>query len=154
MAASRGRRIGFSLIIVAALAALIAFTQRSRIQLALFDRALATAMADKPFAADAMHILFCGTGSPMPSRDRAEACTAVIAGGKLCVFDAGEGAARNLVAMQAPLDRAGGVYLTHLHSDHINGLGNLALLHWVGSGARAARTGGAGGHGRAAQGAA
>jgi ribonuclease Z len=39
--------------------------------------------------------------------------------------------------MQAPFDQMGGVFLTHLHSDHINGLGNLALQHWVGSNATA-----------------
>jgi ribonuclease Z len=134
----RSRKTGCG-VLIAVLILLIAaaFTQRERIQLALFDRALRSAMADQPFAAADMHILFCGTGSPMPSRDRAEACTAVIAGGKLFVFDAGEGAARNLLAMRAPLDRMGGVFLTHLHSDHINGLGNLALQHWVGSNAAA-----------------
>ncbi|NJS15622.1 MAG: MBL fold metallo-hydrolase [Sphingopyxis sp.] len=73
----------------------------------------------------------------MPSPDRAEACTAVIANGRLFIFDAGEGAGRNLIRMQAPLGRADGVFLTHLHSDHFNGLGNLALQRWVGNAATA-----------------
>lgn len=138
MVGQRRNKTGCGLIVVLMVVALAAaFANRERILLAMFDRAVASAMADKPFAEDDMHILFCGTGSPMPSRDRAEACTAVIAGGKLFIFDAGEGAARNLMAMQAPLGRTGGVFLTHLHSDHINGLGNLALQHWVGSNAAA-----------------
>jgi ribonuclease Z len=132
------RRTGCGLLTILLVAVIVAaFVQRERILTALFDRAVGAAMAPKPFAAADMHILFCGTGSPMPSRDRAEACTAVIAGGRLFIFDAGEGSARNLTAMQAPFDRMGGVFLTHLHSDHINGLGNLALQHWVGSNATA-----------------
>lgn len=132
------RRTGCGLLTILLVAALsIAFAQRESIMSALFDRAINSAMTPQPYAAADMHVLFCGTGSPMPSRDRAEACTAVIAGGRLFIFDAGEGAARNLMTMQAPFDRMGGVFLTHLHSDHINGLGNLALQHWVGSNARA-----------------
>lgn len=134
------RRMKSSIVIIAvviAIALVLGYKQRDLILLRLFDRALAQAMADRPFADDGMHILFCGTGSPLPSRDRAEACTAVIAGGQLFIFDAGEGAARNLMAMGAPMGRARGVFLTHLHSDHINGLGNVALQHWVGSTARA-----------------
>lgn len=132
------RRTGCGLIAALLVIALvIALLQRDRIMLALFDRALASAMADRPYADDGLHILFCGTGSPLPSRDRAEACTAVIAGGRLFIFDAGEGAGRNLAQMQAPLGSAAGIFLTHLHSDHINGLGNVALQHWVGSNAAA-----------------
>lgn len=121
--------------LVFALAAAFAF--RERIIFALFDRAVTTAMTPQPYAKDGLHILFCGTGSPLPSPDRAEACTAVIAGGRLFIFDAGEGAARNLMRMQAPMGAAAGVFLTHLHSDHINGLGNLALQRWVVSAAAA-----------------
>ena len=46
-------------------------------------------------------------------------------------------AGQPLFRMAAPLGRAQAVFLTHLHSDHINGLGNLALLRWVGSTAKA-----------------
>lgn len=138
MTAARKIRPGCLAIAAIAIIALgTAFAMRERLLAAIFDRAVASAMADRPFAANDMHIIFCGTGSPMPNRDRAEACTGVIAGGRLFIFDAGEGAARNLMAVQAPLDRVGGVFLTHLHSDHINGLGNLALQHWVGSNATA-----------------
>lgn len=138
MQAERSKRTGCGIVtILMILGIATAFIERERIMLALFDRAVASAMADKPYAADDLHILFCGTGSPLPNRDRAEACTAVIAGGRLFIFDAGEGSSRNLQMMQAPMDRMGGVFLTHLHSDHINGLGNLALQHWVGTNAAA-----------------
>lgn len=138
MANGRKLRTGLGLVALLVVALLLAgLLQRDRILTAMFDRAVTAAMTPRPYAAADMHILFCGTGSPLPARDRAEACTAIIAGGRLFVFDAGEGAGRNLMQMQAPLDRMGGVFLTHLHSDHINGLGNLALQHWVGTTATA-----------------
>jgi ribonuclease Z len=134
--AQRKIATGCGLVAVLLVAALvIAFALRERIMLALFDRAVATAMTPEPYSKDGLHILFCGTGSPMPSADRAEACTAVIANGQLFIFDAGEGAGRNLMRMAAPLGQTRATFLTHLHSDHINGLGNLALQRWVGSNA-------------------
>lgn len=136
--AQRKAATGCGLIAVLIVAALVAaFAFRERIMLAMFDRAVTAAMTPKPYSKDGLHILFCGTGSPLPSPDRAEACTAIIAGGRLFIFDAGEGAGRNLMRMQAPLGAARGIFLTHLHSDHINGLGNLALQRWVGSTAAA-----------------
>ena len=136
--AQRKVATGCGLVAVLLVGALVvAFAYRERIMLALFDRAVAAAMTPEPYSKDGLHILFCGTGSPLPSPDRGEACTAVIANGQLFIFDAGEGAVRNLARMQAPIDAAQGIFLTHLHSDHINGLGNLALLRWVGSTATA-----------------
>ena len=136
--AQRKVATGCGLVAVLLVAAIVvAFAMRERIMLALFDRAVATAMSPPPYARDGLHILFCGTGSPLPSPDRGEACTAVIANGQLFIFDAGESAGRSLSRMAAPLGRAQAVFLTHLHSDHINGLGNLALLRWVGSTAKA-----------------
>ena len=29
-----------------------------------------------------LHVVLCGTGSPLPDRNRAQACTAIIAGGE------------------------------------------------------------------------
>ena len=136
--AQRKVATGCGLVAVLLVAALVtAFAMRERIMLALFDRAVTAAMTPEPYSKDGLHILFCGTGSPLPGGDRGEACTAVIAGGKLFIFDAGEGAGRSLMRMQAPMGQAAGVFLTHLHSDHINGLGNLALQRWVGSTATA-----------------
>jgi ribonuclease Z len=82
-----------------------------------------------------IHVGFCGTGSPLPSRDRASACTAVWVGGKLFIFDAGEGAGETLSLMGLPLGKTEGVFLTHLHSDHFEGLGPLALQRWAGASA-------------------
>jgi ribonuclease Z len=124
-------------LVVAALG-VAAYLQRDAFQMALFDRALNKQMTRKTLAGlnpNALHIVFCGTGSPLPTRDRAEACTAVIAGGRMFVFDSGEGSAKILALTGLPLGMIQGVWLTHLHSDHFEGLGALMLQRWAGSSA-------------------
>lgn len=79
-----------------------------------------------------LHVALCGTGSPLPSAERAGACTLVIAGKRMFVVDAGEGGARTLQLMGMPLARVERLLLTHFHSDHIDGLGPLMLMHWTG----------------------
>lgn len=126
------RWIGLFALALLALAA-IAFTFRDRIALRLYERGAARAMATDNLATmpDGLHAAFCGTGSPLPDPERAGPCLAVIAGKRMILVDAGEGAARNLNAMAlspAHIDR---VLLTHFHSDHIDGLGPLAMQRWV-----------------------
>ena len=62
-------------------------------------------------------------GRRCPIRGRAGACTVIIAGKHIFVVDAGEGGARNISLMGIPNGRIEGVFLTHFHSDHIDGLG-------------------------------
>jgi len=83
---------------------------------------------------DGLHVGLCGTGSPLPNRDRAGACTVVIAGKAMFVVDAGEGGARNIALMGLPNGRIRALFLTHYHSDHIDGLGPMMLLRWTASG--------------------
>jgi ribonuclease Z len=78
---------------------------------------------------EGLHVAFCGTGSPLPDPGRGGACTAVIAGDRVFLFDAGEGAAESLALMGIAPSNVEAVFLTHFHSDHINGLGALALQH-------------------------
>ena len=80
---------------------------------------------------DGLHVYLCGTGSPMPDATRAGPCIGVLAGEKAYVFDTGSGGVRNLGSMGFPIARLEGVYLTHLHSDHIDGLGELLMLSWI-----------------------
>src|SRR5205814_5576947 len=47
-------------------------------------------------APDALRVLLCGTSSPIPSPRRAEACTAVFAGGRMWIVDTGPGSWRTL----------------------------------------------------------
>lgn len=80
---------------------------------------------------DGLHVYLCGTGAPMPDAMRAGPCLGVLAGKQAYVFDVGSGGMRNLGAMGFPLARLESVYLTHLHSDHIDGLGELLVLSWI-----------------------
>jgi ribonuclease Z len=82
--------------------------------------------------ADGLHLVVCGSGSPLPDPTRAGPCSMVIAGNRLFVVDAGEGGARNLTLMGMPTGRVEALLLTHFHSDHIDGLGPLLLLRWSG----------------------
>lgn len=86
--------------------------------------------------ADGLHVGLCGTGSPLPNPDRAGACTVVIAAKRVFVVDAGEGGARNIGLMGIPQGKIERLFLTHFHSDHIDGLGPMMLLRWTGSSAK------------------
>ena len=85
---------------------------------------------------DGLHAIFCGTGTPLPDRARAGPCLAVIAGDQIFVFDAGEGAAETLSLLGVNAGDIETVFLTHLHSDHFDGLAPLALQHWATGSAR------------------
>lgn len=109
------------------------------IAIALLKRAVAERVgrdvtADLP---DGLHVALCGTGSPLPDPTRAGPCTMVIAGKHVFVVDAGEGGARNLNRMGMPIGRIEALFLTHFHSDHIDGMGPLMLLRWSGNAATA-----------------
>lgn len=80
---------------------------------------------------DGLHVILCGTGSPLPDPTRAGPCTMIIAGAHIFVVDAGEGSARNLILMGLPIGRIERLFLTHFHSDHIDGMGPM-LLRWSG----------------------
>jgi len=126
-------RIGLALLALLLLAGVGFYVLRDRVALALFQHAV-----DRGIAADTIDALpdgltagFCGTGSPLPDRTRAGPCTAVIAGKRLFIFDAGDGSAETLSLMGLSPARIEAVFLTHFHSDHIDGLGNLALQRWA-----------------------
>jgi ribonuclease Z len=82
-------------------------------------------------APDALRVLLCGTASPIPSPRRAEACTAVFAGGHMWVVDTGPGSWRTLALRRIRGEAIGAVFYTHLHSDHIGELGEFNLQTWV-----------------------
>lgn len=85
------------------------------------------ARAEEP----AITVTLLGTGSPVPRVDRAGPATLVEAGGERLLFDCGRGAAQRLWQRQVPLSAITGVFLTHLHSDHVVGLPDLWLTGWL-----------------------
>ena len=92
------------------------------------NRMAASAMDDLP---DGLHVILCGAGSPLADERRSGPCTAVLAGDTLVIFDAGTGGSRQLTLMNLPHDRIEALFLTHFHSDHIDGMGELMLQRWV-----------------------
>lgn len=82
-------------------------------------------------ASDQMRVTLLGTGSPVPSDTRYGMSTLVQAGGHNLVFDAGRGATVRLTQAGVPIGQIDGVFLTHYHSDHVNGLSDLWMTGYV-----------------------
>ncbi|HEX5098946.1 MAG TPA: MBL fold metallo-hydrolase [Polyangiaceae bacterium] len=78
-----------------------------------------------------MTVTLLGTGSPIPSPDRFGPSTLVEAAGVRLVFDVGRGAPIRLWQKQIPLGSINAHFLTHLHSDHVNGLPDLWMSGWI-----------------------
>lgn len=110
------------------------YASRSLIAERLFERALNQSVGvDQSLAlGDGLHAYLCGSGSPLPSAERAGPCIGVVAGKQAFVFDAGSASIRKLLRMGFPVEKLHGVFLTHLHSDHIDGLGEMLLQSWIG----------------------
>lgn len=128
------RRIGLWIVAAVVVIGAAAFVFRAslaeRVMLAGVKRNLA---ADGVASlGDGLHIVLCGAGGPLPDPVRSGPCNAVIAAGKLFVVDAGSGAARNLTRMGFFPGQVDALLLTHFHSDHIDGMGELAMLRWTG----------------------
>lgn len=80
---------------------------------------------------DELSVALCGTGSPLPDPTRAGPCTLIGAGDRIYIVDTGIDSARNLLLWRVPLDKIAGIFITHLHSDHIGELGEFRLQTWV-----------------------
>jgi ribonuclease Z len=110
-----------------------AYAFQAPLSVALAQRFATSRMASDPMAElpDGLHLGICGAGSPFPDEKRSAPCSLVLAGKRLFVFDAGAGSARNIGRMGFNHGRIEAVFLTHFHSDHIDGLGELMLQRWV-----------------------
>ncbi|SMF88479.1 ribonuclease Z [Azospirillum oryzae] len=73
----------------------------------------------------AISVTLLGTGTPTLNTNRFGFSTLVQAGGLNLVFDAGRGNALRLAQINLPLGKVDATFLTHFHSDHLNGLGDL-----------------------------
>jgi ribonuclease Z len=128
------RRIMSIVIVVALVLGLAAYALRGTLALTIMrfaaERAIgADAIAEFP---DGLHVVLCGAGSPLADPLRSGPCVAVIAGVHLFEVDVGDGAGRNLTRLGLPPGRVEALFLTHFHSDHIDGLGELTVLRWAG----------------------
>lgn len=133
----RGWKVVVSLTTVVLVAAVAVTQFQAEIGTAVLKRVV-SARAGRDATADlpnGLHIALCGTGSPLPNPTRAGPCNVVIAGKHMFVVDAGEGAARNIALMGLPNARIEGLFLTHFHSDHIDGMGPMMMLRWTGASA-------------------
>ena len=131
------KRIAIGLVLALLLAGglALAFGQRA-IGEQLYAQAIRERAGSDPSAAlpDGLHAYVCGTGSPLPDEHRAGPCIAVLAGKTGLVIDAGSGSVRKLGAMGFPMHQLEAAFLTHLHSDHIDGVGELLLQAWMAGG--------------------
>lgn len=132
-------QILLAVLALGAIAAGIAYANRREIGAGLIAAVASNSIFRDTIASlpDGLHAGFCGTGSPFPSPTRSGPCTAVIAGKRMFVVDAGRGAADMIIRMGLQPARLEAVLLTHFHSDHIDGLGQLAEHHWLAGGAKA-----------------
>lgn len=80
---------------------------------------------------DGLHVLLCGAGNPLPDPKRSGPCAAVMAGETIIIVDAGSSAARNLAMFGIRADQVDAILITHFHSDHMDGLGELLLQRWA-----------------------
>ena len=92
---------------------------------------LTFAVAAPALSADDFLVTLLGTGMPVPSPDRFGNSTLIEAGGQRLVFDMGRGVTIRLWQKQIPLGSIDAHFVTHLHSDHINGLSDLWLSGWI-----------------------
>jgi ribonuclease Z len=127
------RNLAVALLAVLAVLASGAWLFRGALSVAVAKRIVvgrlaADALTELP---DGLHVGLCGSGSPFPDDRRSGPCTLVVAGKRLFVFDAGSGSARNIGKMGFQQGRIEAIFLTHFHSDHIDGLGELMLQRWV-----------------------
>src|SRR5262249_9816847 len=78
-----------------------------------------------------LHLVLCGTGTPLPDPGRAGACTAVIAGGEFILVDVGPGSWETVDPANLPTAGLSAILLTHFHSDHIGDLGEAVTQSWI-----------------------
>lgn len=127
------RTFFLSVVVLLVLLALAAYVLRVPLSVALAGRMAASrlgadALAELP---DGLHVGLCGAGSPMPDEKRGGPCTLVLAGKRMFVFDAGSASVRNIGKMGFSHGAIEAIFLTHFHSDHIDGLGELMLQRRV-----------------------
>jgi ribonuclease Z len=95
-----------------------------------FTYAISFAQQTPPKPNSAFYAVLLGTGFPRPDASRAGPSTAIVVGDKVFIVDAGRGITMRLAGSGLALNSVAAVFLTHLHSDHIDGLPDLFHSTW------------------------
>ena len=120
-------------LVLTSLITMVLIDQKEDIYASLILRGAEIQMGNSPTDnfEDGLHVSLCGAGGPLPAPKASGPCVMIVAGEKQFVIDAGTNGARNLARMGYALGKIDAVFLTHFHSDHIDGLGEMATLRWV-----------------------
>lgn len=78
-----------------------------------------------------MVVTLLGTGTPLNDPKRFGFSNLVQAGGLNLLIDAGRGASIRLGQLGVPLGKIDAVFISHFHSDHINGLGDIYSTGYI-----------------------
>lgn len=79
-----------------------------------------------------MRVTMLGTGTPLPDPNRAGPATLVQVGGLNLLFDCGRGVLIRLAAAGLPTPALlHGLFLTHLHSDHVTDFNDVVTTRWA-----------------------
>jgi ribonuclease Z len=79
---------------------------------------------------DGMRVTLLGTGTPFPNAERFGSAILVEVVGKKLLFDCGRGVVIRLTQAGVSPKEIDGLFLTHLHSDHVVGIPDLWLSGW------------------------
>lgn len=90
-----------------------------------------TVLAPAAAQGQEIKVTLLGTGAPPPVMNRFGPSTLVEAGSQKLLFDAGRGALQRLTQLRVRWQDVQGVFLTHLHSDHVVGFPDLWLTGWL-----------------------
>lgn len=123
-------------VLVLLLSAAAAFTVfRDRLITMVMKKQIAFNLSGTAFKemSGGLDVILCGAGSPLPDPARSGPCVAVIAGQRVMIVDVGSGSVRRITPAGIPVSKIEDVFLTHFHSDHIDGLGELMMQRWGGA---------------------
>ena len=127
----------FTLIIISTCTGLlyIILTQSESAGIFVLEKVAQQRFQNQQKVENMLQITVCGSASPLGNNpDRAQACIAVLTKDHFFIFDAGAGSQGRASQAGLPLARLDGIFLTHLHSDHISDLPEFNMSAWVASG--------------------
>ncbi len=75
-------------------------------------------------------VILLGTGFPRPDANHAGPATAIVAGDKWFLVDAGRGVTMRIAGTPLKYENLRAVFITHLHSDHTAGLPDFFITSW------------------------